>query len=100
MRSLDVPDLQKWLKAKRSYTHHSIQDEMLKLYGDATLRIILARAINSRSFSVIVDGTQDINRIEQESICIRYVDDDLQPHEEFVGYYAVEGTKGNKLPLV
>lgn len=97
MRSADVPDMESWLTRKSPYTHHSIQDEMLKLYGDAILRRILASVHKSHSFAVIVDGTQDINRTEQESICIRYVDEDLQPHEEFVGFYAVEGTKGSML---
>ena len=36
-------------------------------------------------FSVIVDGTQDINGTEQESIYVRHVDDDLNLHEDFVG---------------
>ena len=97
IRSLDVPEMQTWLKGKSSYTHHSIQDEMLKLYADATLRRILARVHKSHSFAVIVDGTQDITRCEQESMCIRHVDDELQPHEEFVGFYKVEGTRGNML---
>ena len=80
---------------KKTYTHHSVQDEMLKLYGDATLRCILERAHKSKTFAVIVYGTQDINRTEQESISIRYVSDELEPCEDFVGFYAVEGTTGN-----
>ena len=51
----------------------------------------------SQSFAVIVDGTQDINGVEQESICIRFVNDDLEPSEEFVGFYAVDDTKGSAL---
>jgi len=97
-RSLDVPEMESWLTGrKKTYTHHSVQDEMLKLYSDATLRCILERARKSKTFAVIVDGTQDINRTEQESICIRYVTDELEPCEDFVGFYAVEGTTGNML---
>lgn len=51
-------EIETWLKGKSSYTHHSIQDEMFQLYGDATLRGILARAHKSQSFPVTVDGTQ------------------------------------------
>ncbi len=43
-------------------------------------------------FSVIVDGTQDISGIEQESVCLRYVDHDLMPHEEFIGLYSLSET--------
>ena len=45
---------------------------------------------------MIVDGTQDIQRTEQESIGIRWVDDDLEPHEDFVGFYAVDETTGRE----
>jgi len=38
-----------------------------------------------------MDGTQDITRIEQQSICI------LKAHEAFVGFYEVDGTTGNQL---
>nr|XP_005755119.1 PREDICTED: zinc finger MYM-type protein 1-like [Pundamilia nyererei] len=46
------------------------------------------------AFSIIIDGTQDITGREQESICFRYVDEDLVPHEVFVGLYEVSGTTG------
>ncbi|KAI4823283.1 hypothetical protein KUCAC02_011878 [Chaenocephalus aceratus] len=40
-------------------------------------------------FAIIIDGTQDISGVEQESICVRSVDADLQPKEEFLGIYQV-----------
>lgn len=40
-------------------------------------------------FAVIVDGTQDIPVAEKETICIRYVDEDLSVREVFVGLYSV-----------
>ena len=46
---------------------------------------------------MIVDGTQDISGTEQESICIRYVDDALTVHEEFVGFYEPRSTTGADL---
>ena len=58
---------------------------------------ILARAQKSHSFALIVDGTQDMNGVEQESVCIRFVNDDLQPCEEILGFYSVEGTTGQML---
>ncbi|KAK0152297.1 Zinc finger MYM-type protein 1 [Merluccius polli] len=47
-------------------------------------------------YSIIIDGTQDVSG-EQESICIRYVDQDLVPHEVFVGLYEVSGTTGEAI---
>lgn len=48
-------------------------------------------------YSIIFDGTQAISGVEQESICIRYVDKDLDPHEVFVGLYDVSGTTGEEI---
>ena len=96
-RRLEFPQLETWISRKKKYTHHSIQDEILQLFGCATLRTILAEVQKSQSYAIIVDGTQDINRTEQESICLRFVDENLQPREEFVGFYAVDSTTGNML---
>lgn len=39
--------------------------------------------------TVYAHGTQDISGEEQESVCLRYVDHDLIPHEGFIGFYSV-----------
>ena len=43
-------------------------------------------------FGVIVDGTQDINGKEQESVCTRYIDDKFDIHETFIGLCEVSST--------
>lgn len=97
-RCHDVPVMSQWLNQRaNNFTHHEVQDEILHLYADTVLRIILSQVRKSQSFAVMVDGTQDINRQEQESICIRYVDEELLPHEDFVGFYAVDETTGYRL---
>ena len=50
-----------------------------------------------RYFSVIVDGTQDASGTEQQSICLRYQDDDFCVHEEFVGFFEPSSTTGAAL---
>jgi len=96
-RSASVPELRTWFMQKKKYTHHTVQDEILQLYGSAILSCILADARKSQSYAIIVDGTQDINRTEQESICIRLVAENLQPREEFMGFYTVDYTTGHML---
>ncbi|KAI4786533.1 hypothetical protein KUCAC02_037055 [Chaenocephalus aceratus] len=48
-------------------------------------------------FAIIIHGTQDISGVEQESICVRSVDADLQPKEEFLGIYQVSSTTGQNI---
>ena len=51
-------------------------------------------------YSIIIDGTQEVSGVEREAICIRYVDHDLIPHEDFVGLYEVSSTTGKNLAKV
>ena len=46
---------------------------------------------------MIVDGTQDVQGLEQESICVRYVDANYGVHEDFVGLYNIAETTGASL---
>ncbi|XP_068235704.1 zinc finger MYM-type protein 1-like [Palaemon carinicauda] len=48
----------------------------------------------STQFGLITDGTQDIQGNEQEAVCVRYVDDKLNVHEELLGLYQVSATTG------
>uniref|UniRef100_A0AAX7SIF0 DUF4371 domain-containing protein n=2 Tax=Astatotilapia calliptera TaxID=8154 RepID=A0AAX7SIF0_ASTCA len=88
--------LSDWLICCHDYTAPPVQNEILQLFGNCIVRNI-AQTIQSLTvlqFSIIIDGTQDITGREQESICFRYVDEDLVPHEVFVGLYEVSGTTG------
>ena len=100
LRADDSPELREWLKKKENFTHHDIQNEMLRLISHEVVRGLVAELHSDGQptyFSVIVDGTQDVNGLEQESICLRYVDDDLQVHEEFLGFFQCASTTGADL---
>lgn len=95
LRCLDNPQLSHWLERKVDYTSPKAQNDMLTIFSHTIVRSI-ARDIRSHGpFAVIVDGTQDASRKEQMSVCIRHVDDDFNPYEEFVGMYEPPDTKGN-----
>ena len=94
LRASDVPGLQEWMERKVNMTHSDIQNEILEMYSHSVVRNIVKQIQETDSFAVIVDGTQDISRKEQMSICIRYVDKDLCPHEEFLGLYEPPDTTG------
>jgi len=94
LRATDIAHLQEWLERKVDMTSHHVQNEILEMFGHCVVRNICGRIQEAGGFSVIVDGTQDISRKEQLSICIRYVDSDLCPREEFVGLYEPPATTG------
>ncbi|XP_048842244.1 zinc finger MYM-type protein 1-like [Brienomyrus brachyistius] len=95
-KAKDDACLSDWLCHCHDYTSPQVQNEILQMLGNSIVRNI-AQTIQSLSvlqFSIIIDGTQDISGAEQESICLRYVDEDLVPHEVFIGLYEVSGTTG------
>ncbi|XP_072565314.1 zinc finger MYM-type protein 1-like [Paramormyrops kingsleyae] len=99
----DDPILLKWLTDRKTmYTSPKLQNEILNIMANTVIRGITAeiQALPILQFSVIIDGTQDVTGAEQESVCLRYVDHDLVPHEEFVGLYRVSDTTGQGIAKV
>ncbi len=92
-------NLRTWLERHVDYTSPLIQNEMLSQLANNILRQICndIRMTNPPIFSIVVDGTRDINGAEQESICLRYVTQDLKPAEVFLGYYETSCTTGQAL---
>ena len=46
------------------------------------------------NFGIVVDSRQDIQRKEQQCICVQYVTDTFQIKEEFLGLYNIKSTSG------
>ncbi|XP_070406844.1 zinc finger MYM-type protein 1-like [Nothobranchius furzeri] len=93
------PNLASWLQKYHSYTSPACQNELLMLMSNNLIRQITTEihGLPVLQFSLIMDGTQDISGTEQVSICLRYVDDGLEPKEEFVGLYEASSTTGEHL---
>lgn len=91
--------LLKWLNRPEKYKWISpaIQNEILEILALQVLRNILKNIQKFVYFSLIVDETADSSNKEQVSICIRYVDDNLEVEEVFLGFYATESTTSQSL---
>ncbi|VEN39225.1 unnamed protein product [Callosobruchus maculatus] len=98
LRANDVPELDKWLKrSNQKWLHHSIVEEILKILSDSVLNGILQAVRNAKYYSIMVDETSDISRLEQVSLCLRHVDEKLNVTEDFVGFYETKNTKSETL---
>ncbi|KAF3841502.1 hypothetical protein F7725_007364 [Dissostichus mawsoni] len=98
VRSEDDPGLERCLSTrKHDFTSPQIQNEMLNLFANTLIREIISAIykLPLLQYSIIIDGTQDIEGTTQEAICVRYVDHDLVPQEAFLG----SGTVSNLWPL-
>lgn len=103
-KSEDDPSLTKWLTCGRKdvYTSAIVQNEILTLFSSMIIREIVEniRSLPHLQYSVMMDGTRDVSGKGQEAVCLRYVDKDLVPHEEFIGLYEVSSTSGENLAKV
>ena len=76
-RCKDLP----WLKTKLEthlgehiqWTSSKIQNKLIEIVSNLVLQRITRDAKSTGHYSIIVDETSDISRMEQVSLCLRYV---------------------------
>jgi len=83
-------------KNKIKYLSPTIQNELIEILA-SNVRQIICNEIStcSSGFSIIMDSTQDITKVDRVSIIIRYVIIDheihvLQVKESFIGFYKID----------
>lgn len=97
VRCEDNVELSNWLKRKTDFTSPESQNEILSMFSHAIQHQIVNAIKKNTYFAIIIDGTQDIMGVEQESVCFRFVDEDLDPQEVFTGFYEMSETTGRML---
>ncbi|XP_072016938.1 zinc finger MYM-type protein 1-like [Amphiura filiformis] len=100
LRAEDDPDLTSYTARATNYTSPQGQNEMLQDFSNAAMRHVADVIRKNKFYAVMVDGTQDITGAEQESICIRHVDDELNVHEDFIGLYEAPSSSGEAISTI
>ena len=73
---------------------------MLKLMAHASLREVTKELQGAKYYTVMADETTDASNKEQLVTVFRYVDDELQVHEEFMGLYQLDTTDARTIVTV
>ena len=68
------------------YTHHDIQKELLHIITSNVLRVKVSTIREREFFSTMADEETDVRNIEQLSFCVRFLDDNLDVSEDFIGF--------------
>ena len=90
LRGEEDPSISEWLARKANkYTSHEVQDEILKIMAHQILRKIATDLQSSPFLTIMADETTDASNHEQVTIVLRWVTEDFQVHEEFIGLYKV-----------
>ena len=98
LRAEEDPSISEWLARKANkYTSHEIQDEFLRIMAHQILRQIASNLQMSPFLTIMADETTDASNYEQVTIVLRWVTEDFQVHEEFIGLYQVPSTDAETL---
>ena len=98
LHSEDDSHLTEWIKQKTDkYTSPEMQNEMVKVMALRVLWEISASLQSSPFYTVMVDETADVGNVEQVVVCLRWVSEKFEVHEEFLGLYQVESIEAEKL---
>jgi hypothetical protein len=63
--------------------------------SDKVIRSLAAEIRHSHFFALLADETTDASNRQQLVVCIRWIDDGLQAHEDFIGLYKIDNTKAS-----
>ena len=101
LRAEDDARISEWMKKKTDkYTSAVVQNELLKVMALKVLREIASNLQNTPFYTVMADETTDSSNDEQVVVCLRWADDSLQVHEDFIGLHVVESTASDSLVAV
>ena len=66
-------------------------------FGKVIQQCVIDEVNKARFFAIIADETMDISKLEQMSVCVRYVTDNFNIHERFIGFCSTATTDGATL---
>ena len=99
--AVDDPKFKEWLhKETNQFTSSVIQNEILKDMAMNILRSIVKNIKKSSYCSIMADETTDVKNKEQFVICRRWVDNDLNASEDFIGLQELSVTNAETLAFI
>lgn len=101
LKAEEDPAVIEWLKRKTGKcTSPVVQNDLLKVMAMHVMRDIRSCMQQSPFLALMMDETTDISNNEQTTIVIRWVADNLEVHEEFLGLYHVPSIDAHTLTTV
>ena len=90
-----------WLDKKANkYTSSEVQNEILQVMSKNLMRKLLDSIRNTDFYTIMIDETTDISNKEQVVFCLRWVDENLDCNEDFLGLYFTELTNASTLTAI
>ncbi len=93
----NLPRERQWIERRNNCLSDTIQNEIIQQYACAIQREIVSLATNSPFYGLTADGTTDSSTMEQFSLTLQYVDEKLESHSDFLGFYSAPDSSGETL---
>ena len=75
-------------KDRGTYLHHDCQNEILDLMASRLLHDHIIKPIQkAQFFTIMCDESTDISNKEQAAVCIRWVSENFEIREDFIGLF-------------
>ncbi|XP_065191909.1 zinc finger MYM-type protein 1-like [Sycon ciliatum] len=98
LQKLHTPELRAWLERRvDKYCSPEIQNEILQLMSHSILRNVAKSIHTAEVFSVMADECADVSNKEQLALCFRWVDQELEAHEDFVGLCQIDNISADTI---
>ena len=92
--------VRKSMSRRITYTDGKVQNELFALMSNEVARKIISNIQNSGMYAILVDETTDARNKQQLVFCLRWVDDDLTTHEEFLGMHEIDSADSETITSV
>ena len=84
-------------KKTDKYCCHQIQNELLDIMANSINRDIAKKIRQAKYFSLMADEVTDVSNRDQVVVCMHWVDDKFESHEDFLGLYKVDDIHSNTI---
>ena len=74
-------------KKDRKYTSPDIQNEISEVMACQIISSLAQKIHAAKYYTIMADETADVSNIEQLVVCLRWVSNDLEVHEDFIELY-------------
>lgn len=85
---------------EKKYLHNDVQNELIEIMARQVMSKKLDSIWESQFFGIMADEYTDISNKELLSLCFRWIDESLDAHEDFLGYYELPDIKSETIVKV
>ena len=91
--------LKAWRTGKKinKYVHSTIQNEMMQIMALRVLREVAENIHDVNFYLIMCDEATDVKNASELVVCLRWVDDALETHDEFIGLRNMPNTDADSI---